>query len=103
LPDLIELGVDILQPIQPEAMDIFDLKQQFGRDICFAGGISTQRTLPYGSTEDVRSEVNNCLLKMAKGGGYIMAPAKAIMPGVPLENAAALINAFVRQENYRTG
>jgi uroporphyrinogen decarboxylase len=98
VPDLIEIGVDILQPIQPESNDIFTLKREFGRDICFAGGISTQKTLPFGSPKDVMDEVNRCLDVMAKGGGYIMAPAKPILPGVPIENAVALINRFVKQQ-----
>ena len=61
------------------------------------GGISTQHTLHAGTVEDVRREVRDCLAHMAAGGGYIMAPAKAILPGVPLENAIALIDAFVDQ------
>ena len=97
VPDLIEIGIDILQPIQPESNDIFKLKREYGRDICFAGGISTQKTLPFGSPREVLDEVNKCLEVMAKGGGYIMAPAKPILPGVPVENAVSLINRFVKQ------
>jgi len=95
--DMIEVGVDFLQPIQPEANDIFELKRHFGKDLCLIGGISTQQTLPYGSPEDVCREVRACLDRMAAGGGYIMAPAKAIMQGVPIKNAIALIDAFVNQ------
>lgn len=94
IPDLIEIGVDMLQPIQPETMNIFELKRRFGRDLCLVGGISTQRTLPYGTPDDVRREVRGCLENMARGGGYIIAPAKPILPGVPLENAVALIDAI---------
>ena len=97
--DLAEIGVDMLQPLQPEAMDIFELKRNYGRDLCLMGGISTQRTLPLGSPEDVRREVRACLEKMAAGGGYVMAPAKPILPGVPVENAVALIDLFVRQDH----
>ena len=99
IPDLIQIGVDILQPIQPEAMDIMSLKRHYGKRICFAGGISTQKTLPFGSVRDVVEEVQICLSFMARGGGYIMAPAKPILPGVPLENAVALIDAFVNQHS----
>ena len=98
VPDFVEVGVDILQPLQPEAMDIFEIKRTFGRELCLAGGIGTQRTLPFGTPQDVRREVDACLDRMAAGGGYIMAPAKPIMPGVPLENACALIDAFVEQD-----
>ena len=98
IADLIEVGGDILQPIQPEAMDVFEVKRRFGRDLCLMGGISTQRTLPYGTPEQIRAEVRRCLQDLGAGGGYVMAPAKAIMPGVPIENAAALIDSFVNQD-----
>jgi len=87
----------MLQPIQPEAMDIFEVKRRFGKDLCLMGGISTQHTLHQGTPDDVRREVRACLKDMAAGGGYVMAPAKAILPGVPVENAAALIDAFLKQ------
>jgi uroporphyrinogen decarboxylase len=95
--DLAEIGVTMLQPIQPEAMDIFEVKRRFGRDLCLMGGISTQHTLHHGSAGDVAREVHACLTRMATGGGYVMAPAKPILPGVPVENAVALIDAFVKQ------
>jgi uroporphyrinogen decarboxylase len=95
--DLVEIGVTMLQPIQPEAMDIFEVKRRFGRDLCLLGGISTQHTLHQGTAEDVAREVRACLKDMAVGGGYVMAPAKAILPGVPVENAVALIDGFLKQ------
>ncbi len=95
--ELIDMGVNMLQPIQPEAMDIFALKRQYGKHICFAGGVSTQQTLPYGTPDQVRSEVKRCIEVMGKGGGYVIAPAKPILPGVPIENAAALIDTLVKQ------
>jgi len=99
IPDLIEIGIDMIQPLQPESMDIFELKREFGKDLCLVGGISTQKTLPFGTPQDVVQEVNLCLEKMAAGGGYILAPAKPILPGVPVENAVALIDRFVNQRN----
>jgi uroporphyrinogen decarboxylase len=95
--DLVEIGVTMLQPLQPEAMDIFEVKRRFGKDLCLMGGISTQHTLHHGTVEDVTREVRNCLKYMAVGGGYVMAPAKPILPGVPVENAVALIDAFTNQ------
>ncbi len=95
--ELVDIGVNMLQPIQPEAMDIFALKRNYGRHLCFAGGISTQRTLPYGTPEQVRAEARACIDIMGKGGGYVAAPAKPILPGVPVENAAALIDTLVTQ------
>jgi len=97
IPDLIEIGVTILNPLQPEAMDVLEIKRRYGKDLCFNGGISTQITLPRGTEQDVRREVAACLRYLGKGGGYIVAPAKAILPDVPLENAAALIDSLVNQ------
>ena len=97
IPELIEVGANILQPLQPEAMDVFEVKRRFGRDLCLMGGISTQKTLPYGTPEEIRAEVRQCRQHLGAGGGYVMAPAKAIMPGVPIENAVALIDSIVDQ------
>lgn len=94
IPDLIEIGVNMLQPIQPESMDLFDLKRRFGRNICLVGGISTQQLLPYGSPDEIRAHVARCRGDVGAGGGYVLAPAKPILPDVPLENAVALIEAF---------
>lgn len=101
--DLIDIGVTMLQPLQPEAMDVFEVKQRFGKNLCLMGGISTQKTLPSGTPEDVRREVGECLRVMAAGGGYVMAPAKPILPGVPIENAMALIDSFVNQGGRSEG
>jgi uroporphyrinogen decarboxylase len=73
--ELIDIGVNMLQPIQPETMDIFTLKAKYGHHLCFAGGISTQHTLPYGTPDQVREETMRCIEVMGKGGGYVVAPA----------------------------
>ena len=91
IPDLIEIGLDILHPIQPETMDIFALKREYGAHITFCGGISTQRLLPRGTPEEVRAEVLATKRRMAAGGGYILAPAITIQRDAPLENLLALI------------
>lgn len=91
LPDLIEIGLDILHPIQPEAVDVFDLKREYGRDITFCGGISTQRTLPYGTPDDVRDEVSEKAEVLGKGGGYILEPGITLQADVPLANLVALV------------
>ncbi len=97
IPDLIDMGVQIINPFQPEAMDVLDLKRRYGTYVCFNGGISTQQTLPRGSVDDVRNEVAACMRLLGKGGGYIMGPAKPILPDVPLANAVALIEAVINQ------
>jgi uroporphyrinogen decarboxylase len=78
-------------------MDILAVKRHYGRDLCLNGGISTQLTLPRGTAQAVRDEVEACLYLLGKGGGYVISPAKAIMADVPLENAATLIDVMLRQ------
>jgi uroporphyrinogen decarboxylase len=97
IPDLIEMGVQILNPIQPETMNIVEIKREYGRHLCLNGGISTQFTLPFGSPQEIRDEVQACLRYLGKGGGFFISPAKAIRPEVPMENAAVLIDAIVHQ------
>ena len=100
IPDLIEMGVQILNPVQPEAMDMVAIKRRYGRDLCLNGGISTQLTLPRLSAQAVRREVEACIRVLGKDGGYVLSPAKAILADVPLENAAALIDAM--RQNSQT-
>jgi uroporphyrinogen decarboxylase len=95
--ELVDMGVNMLQPIQPEAMDVYALKREYGRHLCFAGGVGTQWTLPFGTPEQVRAEVAERIAVLGQGGGYVVAPAKPILPGVPIANAAALIDAIVGQ------
>jgi len=91
IPDLIEIGLDILHPIQPEVMDIFKLKREYGKYLTFEGGINTQNLLPYGSPEEVAKEVEKTIKIMSKGGGYILEPGINIQADVPLENILALV------------
>lgn len=89
--DLIEIGLGILHPIQPETMDIFALKKEFGKDLTFCGGIGTQQLLPRGTPSEIRETVRRTLDVMAKGGGYILEPGITIQDDVPVENMVALI------------
>lgn len=91
LPSLVEMGLDVLNPIQPEAMDLAWLKDRFGADLAFWGGVSTQQTLPYGTPDDVRREARQVRDRMSAGGGYIFSPAQAIQADVPAENLLALL------------
>ncbi|MHB0858690.1 MAG: uroporphyrinogen decarboxylase family protein [Anaerolineae bacterium] len=97
IPDLIDMGVQILNPLQPEAMNVLEVKRRYGRHLCLNGGISTQLTLPHGSVDEVRREVAACLRYLGDHGGYVIGPAKPIMQGVPPANAAALIDAILDQ------
>jgi uroporphyrinogen decarboxylase len=93
IPDLIEVGLDVLHPVQPEAMDIASLKAKYGDKLAFYGGISTQRTLPRGTPKAVEEEVRRTVEFMAKGGGYILAPGITLQHDVPLKNISAFIRA----------
>lgn len=91
IPDLIEIGYDILNPLQPLAvgMDSRRIKENFGNQICFHGGIDVQHSLP-GTTEDVRREVEERISALAPGGGYILAPANDVLSDVPAKNVVLL-------------
>ncbi len=92
MPDLCEMGADVLNPVQPECMDIYELKERFGAEMTFWGGISTQRTLPFGTTDEVREETRRVTEAMSQNGGYIIAAAQGIQEDVPLENICALVD-----------
>ncbi len=92
IPDLIDIGLDILHPIQPEAMDIHYLKKEFGMDLCFCGGIRTQDLLVDGTPAEVREEVKRLKETMGKDGGYILEPGITIQADVPPENLFAMID-----------
>jgi len=94
IPDFIEIGVDILNPVQYTAnnMDLATLKRDFGSDLCFwGGGIDTQDTLPYGTPEQVSEEVKRCIDTLAPGGGFVFATVHNIIEGVPTENILAAL------------
>ena len=93
IPDLVEIGLDVLHPIQPEAMDIHELKRSFGSKLTFYGGISTQYTMVRGTPDDVRREVREVAQFMGAGGGYILAPGITLQHDVPWDNLLAFIEA----------
>jgi uroporphyrinogen decarboxylase len=91
IPDLIGIGLDILHPIQPEAMDVLALKREFGWDLTFCGGLGTQRLLPRCRPEEIRLEVRRLKLELGRSGGYILEPGITVQADVPLENMVAMI------------
>jgi uroporphyrinogen decarboxylase len=99
IPDLIDIGLDVLESVQPEAagMNPYALKKQYGNDITFWGCLGSQSTIPLGTPDEVTREIRHLAAEMGKGGGYIMAPAKPLQPETPTENAVAIIEAFVNQ------
>ena len=103
IPSLIQMGLDVLNPVQPEAMDLAHLKRTYGDRLTFWGGISTQDTLPFGTPEEVKREVRRVRALMSRGGGYILAPAQSIQDDVPLENLLALLEVAREEREERQG
>lgn len=93
IPDLIEIGIDVLNPIQPGSMDPMLLKRQYGDRLSFWGSIDVQSTLPFGTPGDVRQEVMCRASTLGKGGGLILAPTHHVQLDTPLENFWAMVNA----------
>jgi uroporphyrinogen decarboxylase len=92
IDDFIEMGLDILDPIQPLAkdMDAVSLKERFGNRVAFHGGIDEQELLPYGTVDDVRRETARIMEVLGSDGAYIVCPAHCIQPDTPPENVMAL-------------
>jgi uroporphyrinogen decarboxylase len=91
IPDFIDVGIEVLHPVQPSAakMDSYSLKQEFGRDLIFHGGIDIQFALP-GSLEGVRNEAKERIDALGASGGYILAPSNNIQSDTPPENIVTL-------------
>ena len=93
IPDLIEIGIDILNPIQPECMDPAQLKREYGHHLAFWGTIGTQTTMPFGTPEEVEATVKERIDTVGKGGGLVLAPTHVLEPDVPWENIVAYMEA----------
>ncbi|MBT3375289.1 MAG: hypothetical protein HN742_23315 [Lentisphaerae bacterium] len=91
IPRLADMGVDVLNPLQPECMDIAAIKDEVGDRMAFWGGINTQQTLPFGTPDEVRAESRRTRDLLSRGGGYIFAPAQDVQGDVPLANLEALL------------
>jgi uroporphyrinogen decarboxylase len=103
IADLVEMGVDILNPVQVSAQGMGDtaaLKAQWGDALTFWGGIDTQSVLPRGSTDEVHREVVRRLDDLAAGGGYVLAPVHDVQPEVPATNLCAMFDAAGEWENH---
>jgi uroporphyrinogen decarboxylase len=99
--ELIEIGVTVLNPIQPECMDPAEIKRKYGHKAAFWGAIGIQHTLPFGSPGDVRDEVRLRMETIGKGGGYIVGATHVIAPEVPWANLKALYDAIDEFGDYR--
>ena len=103
IPELIEMGVDILFPIQPRAkgMEPERLKEAFGNRVVFYGGIDVQQVLPFGTEQEVRDEVAQVSGILGAGGGYILASSHGILRDVPMENVMAMYSELNRLAGER--
>ena len=103
IPDFIEMGVDILNPVQTSAgkmSNLAELKKQFGKNLVFCGAVDTHRILPFGTPDEVRAEVKRVIEALSESGGYMLASVHTLMPDVPPENILAMVDAAVEFGAY---
>jgi uroporphyrinogen decarboxylase len=98
IPELIDAGVDCINPFQPEVLDVDDLIPRYRGKVAFHGGLSTQQTLPYGTVEEVQMETKH-LLELGKDGGYIFCPSHATEGDTPMENILAFLDLIKAQKS----
>jgi uroporphyrinogen decarboxylase len=100
IPELIEIGVDVLNPVQPECLDPADVKRRFGGQLAFWGTIGTQTTMPFGTPEEVARVVRERIETVGAGGGLVLAPTHVLQPDVPWENILAFFDSIERYGRY---
>lgn len=93
IPDLVDIGLEILNPIQPECQDPVEVKEKWGDRLVLHGAVSTQRSIPLGTPQDVKNEVRRLLDRCGKDGGLILGPANVIITEFPTENVVAMYKA----------
>lgn len=100
MPDIVDMDLDILENLQPETagMNTYELKRNYGERIALWGGLGSQSIIPFGTPEELRSEIKKLCTEMGSGGGYILSTTKGVMHDTPLENAIAVYEAFIKQE-----
>lgn len=96
IPDLIEIGLDVLNPIQPACMDPAEIKKAFGDRLCFWGSIDEQHTLPFGSPLDVKNEVISRIETLGNNGGLILGPTHHLQLDTPMDNFWAMVNTITQ-------
>ena len=98
IPDLVEAGVEILNPVQPECMDILWLKKEYGNHLCFNGGISSQLTIPRSSPDQIKKEIRAAIRYIGKNGGYFVGPTKSLNIHTPVKNNLTVLDEIINQE-----
>jgi len=97
LDDMIEIGLDVLNPLQPMAIDPFEIKKRYGSRLALFGGVCVQQLMPYGSAEEIRNMVQRLIRECGRGGGYILAPAHHIQADTPLESIRVFYDVALNQ------
>lgn len=100
IPELIEIGLDVLNPIQTECMDPEILQEKYGDQLCFFGGIAVQSTLPQGTPEDIRREYQWLKDSIGKGGGWLCAPTHHVQLDTPMENFFAMLETIGIEDKH---
>jgi uroporphyrinogen decarboxylase len=100
IPELIEIGLDVLNPVQPLSMDPAELKRRYGRRLAYWGTVDVQRTFPFGTPEDVAREVRQRIETVGRGGGFVLCSAHRVQPGTPLANIEAYYRAAREYGRY---
>jgi uroporphyrinogen decarboxylase len=95
-PDLVEIGLDVFNPFQPDVMDVYEIKRRYGDRLAFYGGMSVQTLLPHGTPQQIRDEARRLMDQVGRGGGFIIGPSHHMPGDIPLENMVAFVEA-VRQ------
>ena len=97
IPDLIEVGLDVYNPVQNQVVDIHYLRKEYGGHLCFNGGVDVQKTLPFGTPKEIKHEVDSMVSVLgSSNGGLVMGASHTILPDTPLKNMEALMEAMVR-------
>ncbi|MHB1485377.1 MAG: uroporphyrinogen decarboxylase family protein [Saccharofermentanales bacterium] len=91
ISDLIDVGLDILNPIQPECMDIYGIQKKYGDKLSFDGGVGTQHLMPFGKPDEVAAEIKRLVEVFGENGGFILSPSHVLEPEVPMGNIDAFI------------
>ncbi len=93
-PELIEIGLDVFNPFQPDVMDPYAIKKQYGDRLAFYGGVSVQGLLPLGTPAEIRREVRRLMREVGQGGGFVVGPSHDMPGDIPLENLLAFIRVY---------
>jgi uroporphyrinogen decarboxylase len=100
IAELAEIGIDVLNPVQPECLDVAEIKHRYGDKLAFWGGMGIQTTMPFGRPVDVRAEVKRLIETLGEGGGFLIAPTHVLEPEVPWENIIAFFEAVEEYGAY---